>query len=55
MKDLFMCLLQILVKHGDLTETNMYRGGNLATITVKADDGTYEVLIKKKEVAEDES
>ena len=48
MKDLFMCLLLNLTKHGKLTEANMYRNGAFSAITVETDNGTYTVTISKE-------
>jgi hypothetical protein len=49
MKDLFMCLLLNLTKHGKLTEANMYRGGDYSSITVESEDAIYTVTIRKEE------
>jgi hypothetical protein len=49
MKDLFMCLLLNLTKHGKLTEANMYRDGIYSSITVEGEDATYTVTIRREE------
>lgn len=49
MMDLFMCLLLNLVRHGRITEANMYTGGTFSNVTVKTDNGTYKVSISKEE------
>lgn len=54
MKDLFMCLLLNLTKHGKLTEANMYQSGVFANLRIEAEDGVYVVSISK-EVNPDEN
>ena len=48
MMDLFMCLLLNLVRHGRITEANMYKDGTYSNVTVKTDNGTYRVSITKE-------
>lgn len=47
MKDLFMCLLLNLVRHGSLTEATMYEGGHYSNIKLKTESGTYSFSITK--------
>mgnify|MGYP003296199245 CR=1 FL=1 len=49
MFDLFMCLLLDLVRHGKITEANMYKSGNFSTIKLKTKNGTYSISIHKEE------
>ena len=48
MKDLFMCLLLNLTKHGNLTEANMYEGGNYSNLKIATESGTYSISISKQ-------
>lgn len=52
MKDLFMSLLGILGNYGKLTSAVMYKSGDWSSITIEAEDGVYEVSIRKEEVKE---
>lgn len=54
MKELFMCLLLNLTKHGDITEAVMYKGGRFSSIKVETEDCTYTVNITKED-KEDEN
>lgn len=47
MKNLFMCLLLNLVKHGNLTEANMYEGGKFSNIKIQTEDGAYSISVTK--------
>ena len=47
MFDLFMCLLLDLVRHGKITEANMYKSGNFSTIKLETEHGTYSISISK--------
>jgi hypothetical protein len=49
MKDLFMCLLLNLMKHGNITEANLYKGGKFSSIVVETKDGIYTVNIGKED------
>ena len=49
MKDLFMCLLLNLTRHGDLTEATMYKGGTFSVLKIETNSGTYSVSISKEE------
>lgn len=49
MKDLFMCLLLNLMKHGDITTAAMYKGGTFSSIVVETADGVYSVSISKED------
>ena len=52
MKDLFMCLLLNVVRHGKLTEANMYEGGYFSNLKVKTASGTYSISISKEKEEE---
>ena len=54
MKDIFVCLLLNLIKHGNITEANMYKGGKYASFQVVREDGVYNINIGKEE-KEDEN
>ena len=49
MKDLFMCLLLNLKVHGDITEANMYKGGEFSQLEISTDSGKYRISITKRE------
>lgn len=53
MMDLFMCLLLNLVRHGKITEANMYEDGTYSNVTVKTDNGTYKISILKEETKQE--
>lgn len=48
MKDLFMCLLLNLTKHGKLVEANCYKSGEFSVIAIETEDGIYTVSISKE-------
>lgn len=48
MKDLFMCLLLNLTKHGKLVEANCYKSGDFSVIAIETEDGIYTVSITKE-------
>ena len=52
MKDLFVCLLLNLTRHGNLTEANMYEGGIFSVLKIKTDSGTYTISISKNKEKE---
>jgi hypothetical protein len=49
MKDLFLELLSIANKYGEITEADMYAGGNFSSIVFETADETYKFSIVKKE------
>ena len=49
MKDLFICLLLNLTRHGNVTEATMYKGGTFSILKIETDSGTYSVSISKEE------
>ena len=49
MKDLFMCLLLNLKVHGDITEANMYKGGEFSQMEISTPSGDYKISITKQE------
>ena len=53
MLDIFVCLLLNLVRHGKITEAEMYKGGKFSNVTVETDNGTYKVSILKEETEQD--
>ena len=48
MKDLFMCLLLNLTKHGKLVSADMYRSGVFSNIEIESEDAVYTVTITKE-------
>ena len=49
MKDIFVCLLLNLIKHGNITEANMYKGGEYASFTVETEDSVFTLNVRKEE------
>ena len=49
MKDLFMCLLLNLQKHGKIVAANLYRDGKFATLEIDGEDAVYTVTINREE------
>lgn len=49
MKDLFICLLLNLTRHGNVSEATMYQGGTFSILKIETENGTYSVSISKEE------
>lgn len=49
MKDLFMCLLLNLKTHGNITEANMYKGGDFSQVEIATESGIYRISITKQD------
>lgn len=49
MDTLFLELLIHVGSQGEVTQANMYQGGELSTITIVKDGETYEYTISKKD------